>query len=68
MKAHLFRVRKEEIQNIALVDEDYMLDVYKEALAVQELRSVPVVGTAVDRRASLNTLEVYNDDRIHLLI
>ena len=68
MKAHILRVHKEEIQNIALVEEDYLWDVYKEALAVQERRSVPVVGAAVDRRASETTLEVYNDVRIRSLI
>ena len=61
-------MHKEEIQNIALVEEDYLWDVYKEALAVQERRRVPVVGAAVDRRAFQTTLEVYNDDRIRSLI
>ena len=61
-------MHKEEIQNIALVEEDYLWDVYKEALAVQERRSVPVVGAAVDRRAFQTTLEVYNDDRNRSLI
>ena len=68
LKAHILRVHKEEFQNIALVEEDYLWDVYKEALAVQERRSVPIVGTAVDRRAFQSTLEVYKDDRIQALI
>ena len=41
---------------------------YKEGLAVQERRRVPVVGAAVDRRAFEKTLEVYNDDSIRSLI
>ena len=48
----MFRLRKEDIQNITLVEEDYLSDVYKEALAVQERRSVPVVGPGVCRPAS----------------
>ena len=68
LKAHIERMHKDEIQNIALVEEDYVWDVYKEALAVQERRRVPVVGAAVDRRAFQTTLEVYNDDSIRSLI
>ncbi|MDA8609317.1 hypothetical protein N9L19_00220 [bacterium] len=68
LKAHSLRVHKEEIQNIALVEEYFVWDVYTAALAVQERRSVPVVGAAVDRRSSQSTLEVYKDDRIKALI
>ena len=54
---------------MALVEEDDdVWEVYKEGLAVQERRRVPVVGAAVDRRAFETTLEVYNDDSIRSLI
>jgi len=68
LKEHIERMHKVEIQNVALVEENYVWDVYKEALAVQERRRVPVVGAAVDRRAFETTLEVYNDDSIRSLI
>jgi len=68
LKAHILRKHKNEIQNIALVEEEYVWDVYKEALAVQERRAVPAVGPAVDRRAFEATLERYNDDSIQALI
>ena len=68
LKAHILRKHKNEIQNIALVEEEYVWDVYKEALAVQERRSVPAVGAAVDRRAFEATLGRYNDDNIQALI
>ena len=64
LKEHIVRKHKDEIQNVALVEDDYVWDVYKEALAVQERRRVPVVGAAVDRRAFEKTLEVYNEDSI----
>ena len=69
MKAHILRHHKDEIQDVALAEEDDdVWDVYKEGLAVQERRRVPVVGAAVDRRAFETTLEVYNDESIHSLI
>ena len=69
LKAHIVRQHKDEIQDVAFVEEDDDLwDVYKEALAVQERSRVPVVGAAVDRRAFETTLEVYNDDSIRSLI
>ena len=57
-----------QIQDVALVEEHLVWAVYKEALAVQERRSVPAVGAAIDRRAFEATLERYNDDRIQSLI
>ena len=69
LKAHILRHHKDEIQDVALAEEDDdVWDVYKEGLAVQERRRVPVVGAAVDRRAFETTLEVYNDDSIRSLI
>merc|ERR1712078_323681 len=69
LKAHILRKHKQLIQGVAFVEEDDDLwDVYKEGLAVQERRRVPVVGAAVDRRAFETTLEVYNDDIIRSLI
>ena len=68
LKEHIVRKHNDEIQNVALVEDDYVWDVYKEALAVQERRRVPVVGAAVDRRAFETTLKVYNDDSIRSLI
>ena len=68
LRCHILRKHKEEIQNIALVDEEYIWDTYKEALAVQEWQSVPAVGAAVDRRTFDITLELYNDDKIQALI
>ena len=69
LKAHIVRQHKDEIQDVAFVEEDDdVWDVYKEALAVQERSRVPVVGAAVDRRAFETTLEVYNDDSIRSLI
>ena len=68
LEAHINREHKSVIQNVALVEDDFVWDVYKEALAVQERQRVPVVGAAVDRRAFQTTLEVYNDERIRSLI
>ena len=69
LKAHILRHHKEQIQDLALAEEDDdVWEVYKEGLAVQERRRVPVVGAAVDRRAFETTLEVYNDDSIRSLI
>ena len=69
MKAHILRQHKDQIQDVAFVEEDDdVWDVYKEGLAVQERRRVPVVGAAVDRRAFETTLEVYNDDSTRSLI
>ena len=68
LKVHIMQTHKQEIQEVALVEEEYVWDVYGEALAVQERRAVPAVGPAVDRRAFDATLEVYNDDRIQSLI
>ena len=68
LKAHILREHKEQIQSSALVEDENLWDVYKEALAAQERHSVPVVGAAVDRRAFQSTLEVYKDDRIQALI
>ena len=69
LKAHILRHHKDEIQDVALAEEDDdVWEVYKEGLAVQERRRVPVVGAAVDRRAFETTLEVYNDESIHSLI
>ena len=69
LRAHILRHHKDEIQDVALAEEDDdVWDVYKEGLAVQERRRVPVVGAAVDRRAFETTLEVYNDESIHSLI
>ena len=69
LKAHILRKHKQQIQDVAFVEEDDdVWDVYKEGLAVQERRRVPVVGAAVDRRAFETTMEVYNDDSIRSLI
>ena len=69
LKAHILRKHKQLIQGVAFVEEDDdVWDVYKEGLAVQERRRVPVVGAAVDRRAFETTMEVYNDDSIRSLI
>ena len=69
LKEHIVRQHKDEIREVALVEEDAdVWDVYKEALAVQERQRVPVVGAAVDRRAFQTTLEVYKDDSIRSLI
>ena len=69
LKAHILRQHKGQIQDVAFVEEDDdVWEVYKEGLAVQERRRVPVVGAAVDRRAFDKTLEVYNDDSIRSLI
>ena len=69
LKAHILRQHKDQIQDVAFVEEDDdVWEVYKEGLAVQERRRVPVVGAAVDRRAFERTLEVYNDESIRSLI
>ena len=68
LEAHIIETHKQEIQEVALVEEEYVWDVYREALAVQERRAVPAVGPAVDRRAFEATLERYNDDSIQALI
>ena len=70
LKEHIVRRHKDAIREVALVEEDAdVWDVYKEALAEQERKRVPVVGAAVDRRAFQTTLEeVYNDDCIRSLI
>ena len=68
LRCHILRKHKDDIQNIALVDDEYIWDTYKEALAVQERQGVPAVGPAVDRRAFDTTLEVYNDSCIQALL
>ena len=69
LKVHILRHHKPQIQDVALAEEDDdVWEVYKEGLAVQERRRVPVVGAAVDRRAFERTLEVYNDETIRSLI
>ena len=68
LQAHILEKHKLQIQEVALVEEDYVWDVYQEALAVQERRTVPAVGAAIDRRAFEATLERYNDDKICALI
>ena len=69
LKAHILRQHKDQIRDVAFVEEDDdVWDVYKEGLAVQERRRVPVVGAAVDRRAFETTLEVYKNDSIRSLI
>ena len=50
------------------MEDDYILETYKEALAVKERQGVPAVGSAVDRRAFDTTLAVYNDKSIQALI
>ena len=62
------RCHKDVIQQVALVEDNYVWGVYKEALAVQERRVAPAVGADIDRRAFEATLERYNDDRIQSLI
>ena len=48
--------------------KEYEWDIYKEALAVQERRSIPVTGASVERRSCEHTAHVYNDDTIRALI
>ena len=64
LEAHTKETHKQEIQEVALVEEEYVWDVYGEALAFQERRAVPAVGPAVDRRAFEATLGRYNDDNV----
>ena len=68
LEGHIKETHKQEIQDVALVQEEYVWDVYREALAVQERRAVPAVGPAVDRRAFEATLGRYNDDNTQALI
>ena len=68
LEAHIMKTHKQEIQEVALVEEEYVWDVYREALAVQERRAVPAVGPAVDRRAFEATQGRYNDDNVQALI
>ena len=68
LEVHIKQTHKPEIQEVALVEEEYVWDVYREAFAVQEWRAVPAIGPAVDRRAFEATLERYNDDSIQALI
>ena len=49
LKVHIMQTHKQEIQEVALVEEWYVWDVYREALAVQERRAVPAVGPAIDQ-------------------
>ena len=68
LKVHIMQTHKQEIEEVALVEEEYVWDVYREALAVQERRAVPAVGPAMDRRAFEATLERYNDERTQSLM
>ena len=45
-----------------------MWDLYKEALSVQERKSVPAAGNSVDRRTFEYTSHVYTEGRIRSLI
>ena len=68
LRAHILAKRSAQIGSIANIDESKFWDVYKQALAVRERQSIPVVGAAVDRRAFEHTLQVYNDDCVRSLI
>ena len=68
LQEHILELHKLQIQEVALVEEAYVWDVYREALVVQERRAAPAVGAATDRRSFEATLERYNDDRIQSLI
>ena len=68
LQAHILEEHNLQIQQIALVPAELAWDVYKEALSVQERRSVPAVGPAMDRRAFEATQERYKDERMCALI
>ena len=68
LPSHILRKPENEIQNIAVEDEEHIWDVYKESRAVQERQSFPAVGAAVDRRSFDAVLDVYNDGSIKSLI
>ena len=68
LQAHILKEHKQEIQAVALVDDEFVWNVYQEAIAVQARRAVLAVGAAIDRRAFETTLKRCNDDRFQSLI
>jgi len=68
LREHVLNKHGRLIQDVAQVAEEWIWDVYKQALAVQERQTVPAVGAAIDRRAFEHTLQRYNDDSIRALI
>ena len=68
LRHHVLQQHGPLIQKVAGVEEEWIWDVYKQALAEQERQSVPAVGAAIDRRAFECTLQRYNDERIQALI
>ena len=54
---HIKVKRNEVIQEVALVEEEYIWDVYKAALAVQERQGIPAAGPAIERRDFEQTLK-----------
>ena len=55
-----------EVQRMG--EAQFLWDLYKQALAVQERRGFPTVGVSVDRRVFEYTNQVYNDARIRSLL
>ena len=55
-----------EVQRMG--EAQFLWDLYKQALAVQERKGFPTVGVSVDRRAFEYTNLVYNDARVRSLM
>ena len=64
LRDHVLLQHGAHIRQVADVAGEWIWDVYKQALAVQERQTVPAVGAAIDRRAFEYTLQCYNDHSI----
>ena len=68
LRGHVLTEHVQQILDMTGPEEEHPWDVYKQAVAVRERQTVPTVGSAVDRRAFEQTLQVYNDGRVRALI
>ena len=74
LRAHVRQAHGDLISNIAepligrQAADSSLWDLYKQAIAVVERRSIPSVGMSVDRRVFEHLVQVYNDRCIRSLI
>ena len=74
LKQHVLSKHNQDIteasRNLAapLNMPDFNWDLYNQAIAVKERRSVPIVGPSIDRRVMEHIVQVYNDTCVRSLI
>ena len=72
LREHVVSAHRRELDSVfgrfPDVSASLAWDIYLEALAVQERKNWPCVGSSIDRRSFAVTASVYNDDRIRSLL